>query len=428
MRSSINNAVDYSFDTNVKMKNSGIEWIGKVPEHWEACRFKDFIKLCTKKSDSINKIGLENIESGTGRFIETDTEFEGNGVEFKKGDIVYGKLRPYLQKVWMAEFSGNAVGDFFVFNARKNAMPAYIKYVMLSDGFTKVADGSTAGAKMPRVSSDFILSLHYYIPSLKTQQRIITYLDNKLSEISHQVSLLTSKRDAYLRLKKSIINHAVTHGLNPNVKMKDSGIEWIGEVPEHWEVKRMKDICDYISRGTTPDYVDEGYQKVMNQATFSKGWIDERNIRYTKVGNNSAHIKNGDLLMASTGGGVLGKILYFDCNDENFYADSHVTIMRNSKEINSMKFLFYYFSQRFEEINATMTKGSTNQTELQRNELLSHKVALPPLPEQHAIATYLDDKCAKIDSIVSNLDKQVSRYGDLKRALIDEVITGKRAV
>lgn len=132
--------------------------------------------------------------------------------------------------------------------------------------------------------------------------------------------------------------------------------------------------------------------------------------------------------MASTGGGVLGKILYFDCNDENFYADSHVTIMRNSKEINSMKFLFYYFSQRFEEINATMTKGSTNQTELQRNELLSHKVALPPLPEQHAIATYLDDKCAKIDSIVSNLDKQVSRYGDLKRALIDEVITGKRAV
>ena len=280
MRSSINNAVDYSFDTNVKMKNSGIEWIGKVPEHWEACRFKDFIKLCTKKSDSINKIGLENIESGTGRFIETDTEFEGNGVEFKKGDIVYGKLRPYLQKVWMAEFSGNAVGDFFVFNARKNAMPAYIKYVMLSDGFTKVADGSTAGAKMPRVSSDFILSLHYYIPSLKTQQRIITYLDNKLSEISHQVSLLTSKRDAYLRLKKSIINHAVTHGLNPNVKMKNSGIEWIGEVPEHWEVKRFKDIFTKWTTGITPDSKNTSYFEYDSNKGFTWVTISDLTEKY----------------------------------------------------------------------------------------------------------------------------------------------------
>ena len=190
----------------------------------------------------------------------------------------------------------------------------------------------------------------------------------------------------------------------------------------------MKDICDYISRGSTPDYVDEDYQKVMNQGTFSKGWIDESNIRYTKVGKSGAHIKKGDLLMASTGGGVLGKILYFDSIDENYYADSHVTIMRNSKGINSMKFLFYHFSLRFDEINATMTKGSTNQTELQRYELLSHKVAIPPLSEQRAIATYLDDKCAKIDTIVSNLDKQISRYADLKRSLIDEVITGKRAV
>ena len=265
-------------------------------------------------------------------------------------------------------------------------------------------------------------------PPRKERIRIANYLAEKCTEIDTQVSLLTSKRDAYLRLKKSIINHVVTHGLNPNVKMKDSGIEWIGEVPEHWEVKRMKDICDYISRGSTPDYVDEDYQKVMNQGTFSKGWIDESNIRYTKVGKSGAHIKKGDLLMASTGGGVLGKILYFDSIDENYYADSHVTIMRNSKGINSMKFLFYHFSLRFDEINATMTKGSTNQTELQRYELLSHKVAIPPLPEQHAIATYLDDKCAKIDTILSNLNKQISCYGDLKRSLIDEVITGKRAV
>ena len=298
----------------------------------------------------------------------------------------------------------------------------YLRYDEINATMVK---GSTNQTELQR---NCLLSYELDVPTLADQQRMVTYLDTKLSEIDHQVSILTSKRDAYLRLKKSIINHAVTHGLDPNVKMKDSGIEWIGEVPEHWEVKRMKDICDYISRGSTPDYVDEDYQKVMNQGTFSKGWIDESNIRYTKVGKSGAHIKKGDLLMASTGGGVLGKILYFDSIDENYYADSHVTIMRNSKGINSMKFLFYHFSLRFDEINATMTKGSTNQTELQRYELLSHKVAIPPLPEQHAIATYLDDKCAKIDTIVSNLNKQISRYADLKRSLIDEVITGKRAV
>ena len=360
------------------------------------------------------------------------TSKTNKGARIMKGDLLMASTGGgVLGKVFFFDDDDSFYADSHV-TIMRNSKGAnlmkylyYYFYLRYDEINATMVKGSTNQTELQR---NYLLSYELDVPTLEDQQRMVTYLDTKLSEIDHQVSLLTSKRDAYLRLKKSIINHAVTRGLNPNVKMKDSDIEWIGEVPEHWEVKRMKDICDYISRGSTPDYVDEDYQKVMNQGTFSKGWIDESNIRYTKVGKSGAHIKKGDLLMASTGGGVLGKILYFDSIDENYYADSHVTIMRNSKGINSMKFLFYHFSLRFDEINATMTKGSTNQTELQRYELLSHKVAIPPLPEQHAIATYLDDKCAKIDTIVSNLDKQISRYGDLKRSLIDEVITGKRAV
>lgn len=360
------------------------------------------------------------------------TSKANKGARIMKGDLLMASTGGgVLGKVFFFDDDDSFYADSHV-TIMRNSKGAnlmkylyYYFYLRYDEINATMVKGSTNQTELQR---NYLLSYELDVPTLADQQRMVTYLDTKLSEIDHQVSLLTSKRDAYLRLKKSIINHAVTRGLDPNVKMKDSGIEWIGEVPEHWEVKRMKDICDYISRGSTPDYVDEDYQKVMNQGTFSKGWIDESNIRYTKVGKSGAHIKKGDLLMASTGGGVLGKILYFDSIDENYYADSHVTIMRNSKGINSMKFLFYHFSLRFDEINATMTKGSTNQTELQRYELLSHKIAIPPLPEQHAIATYLDDKCAKIDTIVSNLDKQISRYGDLKRSLIDEVITGKRAV
>lgn len=132
---------------------------------------------------------------------------------------------------------------------------------------------------------------------------------------------------------------------------------------------RIKEICDFVSRGTTPEYVDDSPFKVMNQATFSKGWLDESNIRFTSKPAYDAQITKGDLLMASTGGGVLGKVFYFDKDDTCFYADSHVSILRNSKGKHLMKFLYYYFLIRYEEINATMVKGSTNQTELQRNYL-----------------------------------------------------------
>lgn len=403
------------------MKKSHIDWCPVIPDHWEEKRIKDIAFLQSGNSITAMDIAEE------GKY----PVYGGNGLRGYTNN--YTNDGDYVLIGRQGALCGNINYAYGKFYATEHAVVVYTKNEEITYWLGETLKAAnlnrlsmTAAQPGLAVSTLNIQFIPY--PPRKERIRIANYLAEKCTEIDTQVSLLTSKRDAYLRLKKSIINHVVTHGLNPNVKMKDSGIEWIEEVPEHWEVKRMKDICDYISRGSTPDYVDEDYQKVMNQGTFSKGWIDESNIRYTKVGKSGAHIKKGDLLMASTGGGVLGKILYFDSIDENYYADSHVTIMRNSKGINSMKFLFYHFSLRFDEINATMTKGSTNQTELQRYELLSHKVAIPPLPEQHAIATYLDDKCAKIDTILSNLNKQISCYGDLKRSLIDEVITGKRAV
>ena len=188
-------------------------------------------------------------------------------------------------------------------------------------------------------------------------------------------------------------------------------------------IKRIKEICDYVSRGTTPDYTDEGENKVMNQATFSKGWLDESNIRYTAKTSKGAQIKKGDLLIASTGGGVLGKVFYFDCDDENFYADSHVTIMRNSKGTNLMKYLYYHFYLRFDEINATMVKGSTNQTELQRNYLLSYELDIPTLPIQQRMIDYLDAKLLEIDNQVSLLTCKRDAYLRLKKSIINNAVT-----
>lgn len=187
--------------------------------------------------------------------------------------------------------------------------------------------------------------------------------------------------------------------------------------------QRIKEICDYVSRGSTPDYVDSSPYKVMNQATFSKGFLDESNVRFTSKPVIGAHIKRGDLLMASTGGGVLGKLFYYDSTDDGFFADSHVSILRNSKGENHMKYLYYYFYNRYDEINSTMVKGSTNQTELQRDYLLSYEIEIPSFDMQHRIVDYLDAKLSEIDKRVSVLEKQRDAYMRLKKSMIHQVVT-----
>lgn len=209
-QSEISRVVTRGLNPEAPMRPSGIDWIGDIPEHWTKCRFKNFMYLKTNPSCSQVKVGLENLESGSGKFIESDTEFEGNGVDFCHNDILYGKLRPYLRKVWLAEFSGNAIGDFFVFGNCPNSVAPYLKFLLLSDGFTKQADGSTFGAKMPRVSSEFILTLPFYLPPLSEQQEIADYLDRKCAEIDGLKAKLTKKRETLTELRQSIISEVVT--------------------------------------------------------------------------------------------------------------------------------------------------------------------------------------------------------------------------
>lgn len=209
-QSVITEAVTHGINPNATLRPSGIDWIGNIPQHWEKLRFKNFITLITTPSISEQKIGLENIESNSGNFIETDSEYEGNGFEFQVNDVVYGKLRPYLRKVWKATFSGNAVGDFYVFRCKSNSISSFLQYLLLSDGFTKIANSSTFGAKMPRVSSEFILSLHYFLPPLSEQQEIVAYIESKIKPIDASIAKAKREIELLKELKQSVTTEAVT--------------------------------------------------------------------------------------------------------------------------------------------------------------------------------------------------------------------------
>ena len=302
----------------------------------------------------------------------------------------------------------------------------YLRYDEINATMVK---GSTNQTELQR---NYLLSYELDIPTLAEQRRMVDYLDTKLSEIDRQVSLLTRKRDAYLRLKKSIINHAVTKGLDKNAKMKDSGIEWIGQVPEQWEVKRIKDISNKVFMGKTPVYTFiENDNWIFGQRNNQNYGLDFTDIKYGEgeffaERKEYEFLKYGDVLLNTLGGGSVGRVGYYDYEgNKKVITDGHVMVIRCKNY--SERFLYYYLSTKRRELEQ-MAVGSTNQSFFNISDILIIHVPCPPLPEQRSIATYLDDKCGKIDTIVANLNKQISRYGDLKRSLIDEVITGKRAV
>lgn len=384
----------------------------------------------------VSFVPMESLRNGNIDLKEISyMDAKGKYTFFGNGDLLVAKVTPCFENgnIAIAENLKEGIGfgssEIFVLRFNKRALNTYMFYVTQSAKFQDAACATMCGVGgLKRISPLFMKTYEFNVPSITEQQRIVDYLDEKTKSIDARISVLEKKNDAYARLKSSIIYRAVTCGLNPNITLKDSGNKRIGKIPEHWTVKRIKNLCDFVSRGSTPDYVDDSPYKVMNQATFSKGVIDENKIRYSSKNPTDSNIHRGDLLMASTGGGILGKVFYFDSDDDNFYADSHVTIIRNSKGENLMKYLYYSFFIKYDEINATMVKGSTNQTELQRNNLIAYELAIPCLAEQKQIVDYLDIKCSEIDNAILNISKQIAALKRLKRSVINEVVTGKRKV
>ena len=409
-------------------KDSGVEWIGEVPSHWEVMRFKDFTSLQTTASDNMNKIGLENIEGKTGRFIESDSEFEGNGIAFNIGDVVYGKLRPYLQKVWIATFSGNAVGDFFVFRPKDNCYNQYLFYCMLSDGFTSMCNGSTVGAKMPRVSSDFIRSLHYYLPPLSEQQAIATYLDEKCGEVNCAIDVQKKKIELLNELKQTIITDAVTKGLNPNAPMKDSGVEWIGKVPEHWKVMRLRFACefrngytpsktnsDFWENGTIPWYRMEDIRESGRFLNEAKQYITEEAVK----GNGL--FEAGSFILATTA--TIGEHAMLIADSQANQQFTNLKIRKLLSNRLSRHFLFYYLFVIDDYCKST-TRTATFPA-VNMDDLKNFGVTIPPLQEQQAIIAHIEQETGKIDFQIAKANSRIELLEELKQSIITEAVTGK---
>ena len=386
--------------------------------NWEVKRIKDFASLVTEKSTLENKVALENIEEASGRFIPTDSEFDGNGVFFHKGDILYGKLRPYLRKVWLADKEGNAVGDIFVFRCKRNSCPEYLKWLFLSEDFTSRCNGSTQGAKMPRVDSEFILTLSYGLPPLHEQQRIAAYLDKQTAAIDSRIALLEQKKDKYLLLRKAIINEAVSP--KPG-----------------WEQVRLKDIgtlSSGLSGKSGDDFAqdDDPNNKHFIPFTniFNNDIIDSKVLGNVVIndGEEQNKVRKGDLffLMSSEDYAGLGKNALLNDDLEDTYLNSFCKGFRITKRNVCPEFLNYLLNAHYYRTKLMVEGKGFTRMNLKSDKINTFKVSYPSYDEQQRIASVLDKKTAQIDAITAKITEEVSKLKVLRKAIINESVQQKQ--
>ena len=397
-------------------KDSGVQWLGEIPGHWKTMRSKFLLRLQTNSSKRPNKIGLENIEGFTGRYLSTDSTFEGDGVDFDKGDIVYGKLRPYLCKVWLAEFDGNAVGDFYVYRTSEEYFNEYAKYFMMSNLFTDICNASTYGAKMPRVSSQFIQSLHIPLPPLSEQHSIVSYLDDKCAKIDKMLEGKQKQIELLAEMKQRIIADAVTRGLNPDVKMKATNIPWLPEIPEHWEMSKVsshfKQRNEKVSDKDYPalSVSKQGVTPQLANVALSNAEGSSRKL--VKVGDyavNSRSDRKGSCGVSKYEGSV-----------------SLITIVLEPFNIDGDYVHYLFRSNPWVEEFYRNGRGIVADLWTTNYQMMkSMYMPVPPTEEQRAIVEYIDKKISKIDTLAAKLQQEIESIKEYKQRLISDVVTGQ---
>ena len=417
-----------------EMKDSGIEWIGEIPKNWKCVRLKYIVKQCTERSDdNIGYIGLENIESGSGRKIEKDDDIfpEGTAIRTQKNDVLFGKLRPYLSKSYLVQQSGCCSTEFVVMRPIDIA-PRFLKYITLTSTFVDSINVSTYGAKMPRANWEYIGNIFISLPSMDLQIYIADYLDRKCNQIDAIIARQQEVIEKLKAYKLSIITEAVTKGLNPDVPMKDSGVEWIGKVPDNWTKVKLKSICQFIngdrsSNYPSPnEYVDDGIP-FLGADSLCGRYVDiTQSKKITKekyYSMGGAKIRKGDILYTLRGS-TIGKNAMATF-DEGTVASSLMVIRPISL---IPEYLLYWlnseeeFQQRQSYIN-----GSTAPN-LSAENVGSFVIFLPSVAEQREISDYLDKKCAEIELTMLKKQMLVDQLSNYKKSLIYEVVTGKKEV
>ena len=434
-----------------KYKDSGIAWIGEIPEHWVIGRIKNIIhaykagpfgsSLITSNLNNIGKYLIYTPEHIAACTTNLDSNLylpdyrinEMGQFEVGIGDVVFPIVGTLGRAMQITSDMPNGIINqrLSKFRLFENIICSnYFMWIFGKSDFYKIyIDMNSRGSFILNLTKLLIGNMPIMLPSLPEQQSIATYLDQKCGEIDELITLQEEMITKLQSYKQSVITEAVTKGLDKNVPLKDSGIEWIGEIPDHWNICKLKNIF-LLSTGTTPkdfDKISEGDNLInwytpsdildsCNDLFNSQRKLSEKVIYDNKI----PLFPIGTLLYVGIGASA-GKVGYAN---ENGYSNQQITGLIPLECYS--RFYFYYLSALKDKIrdNAFFrTLPIINNTYLGQ-ELIPY----PPINEQQSIANYLDQKCDEIDELISIKQQKIEKLKDYKKSLIFECVTGKRKV
>jgi type I restriction enzyme S subunit len=419
-----------SFPRYERYKDSGVEWLGEVPEHWRVKRLKFSARLVTERAtDRANPVALENIESWTGRLLPSETQYEGEGTAFRPGDVLFGKLRPYLAKAHLAQIGGEAVGDFHVMRPASGVSGEFFLHQLLNRDVIEIIDGSTYGAKMPRVSWDFLSNIPVVTPPLDEQAVIAefvrsetTKIDALIEEQRRLIELLKEKRQA-------VISHAVTKGLNPDSPMKDTCVDWLGEVPQHWNIVPLRFLVKFISGGT-PNKKEPLYWE------GSVPWVSAKDMKVRRIDDSEDHISEnavtesglklisaGHLLMVVRGM-ILAHSLPVALTCETLTINQDLKAIKCGDKL-EVAFVQFVFEALTSHIIANAGESAHGTKKLESEMLGKLEIPVPPLQEQQRITAEMERTVELLDTTGHSAMQTVELLQERRSALISAAVTGK---
>ena len=416
-------------------KPSGVSWIGHVPTHWEVRRLKadvsDVVDLTNHRKRNESYVALEHVESWTGRIMESESDatFENQVKRFRPGDVLFGKLRPYLAKVTHAQRHGVCVGEFLVLRPHHATVdPSYLTRLIRSKPAIGAIDASTFGAKMPRADWQFIGSMLVPIPPLDEQSTIVRYLDRADELINRYISAKERLIALLEEQRQAVIHQAVTRGLDPNAPSKKSGIEWLDDVPQHWQLPELKQVSNILRGKFThrprndPSLYGGIYPFIQTgDVAAANGIIKTHRQTLNQQGLAvSTMFPVGTLVMTIAAN--IGDVAVL--NFEACFPDSIVGFVPTNKvERDFLYYLFRAMKSEFLREAPVNTQGNLNVERIG-----SKKIPLPSVDEQVTIVRHLAEVTAHIDASMELAHRQVSLIGEYRTRLITDVVTGQIAV
>lgn len=392
-------------------KDSGVEWLGEIPAHWELRRLKYVAparvsKLQDKPDDAVY-VGLEHIEPWTGRLrLENQPDAVDSVVaSFKAGDVLFGKLRPYLAKVARPEFDGVCTSEILPLQPLGDCSQNYLMYALLNAPYIHWLNSLTYGTKMPRVSPEQVATSFACLPPVPEQHAIVAFLDRETARID----ALVAKKERLIELlqekRTALIARAVTKGLDPTVPMKDSGVDWAGEIPAHWEVKMLKRLGT-MRAGVA--ITAERIEPIGDYPVYGGNGIRGYTTKFTH---------EGEYPLIGRQGALCGCVNFAS---GKFWASEHAVVVSAKPSVDP-----HWLAALLESMALNTYSQSAAQPGLAVETIGAVHAPHPPEEEQRAIVAFLDRETARIDALIAKVREAIDRLKELRSALISAAVTGK---